>query len=110
MRFGYRHFVTQKLRQVVRAGRLLPVDGAEHAIYPALNVLPTRVRFGMEGYLKNVQADISAAAAFEHFPLLQVQKWLPPGTAPLDTLFAVTVTDDTRYEVWEHPAERAPRA
>lgn len=66
-----------------------------------MNVLPTRVRFDTEDYLQHVQADISAAVAFEHFPLSLVQKWLPPGTAPFDTLFAVTIKDDTRYEVWE---------
>lgn len=87
--------------QVIRAGRLLPVEGAEHATYPTINVLPTRVRFDTEGYLQRVQADISAAVAFEHIPLSHVQKWLPPGTAPFDTLFAVTVKDDTHYEVWD---------
>ncbi|KAH0827172.1 hypothetical protein J3R83DRAFT_4863 [Lanmaoa asiatica] len=86
---------------VIRAGRLLPVEGAEHSTSPTINVLPTRVRFDTEGYLQRVQADISAAVAFEHFPLSHVQKWLPPGVAPFDTLFAVTVKDDTRYEVWD---------
>ncbi|KAG8217719.1 hypothetical protein J3R82DRAFT_5877 [Butyriboletus roseoflavus] len=86
---------------VIRAGRLLPVDDAEHATYPTINVLPTRVRFDTEGYLQRVQADISAAVAFEHISLSHVQKWLPPGTAPFDTLFAVTVKDDTHYEVWD---------
>jgi len=66
-----------------------------------MSVLPTRVRLDTEGYLQRVQADISAAVAFEHFPLSHVQKWLPPGTAPFDTLFAVTVKDDTQYEVWD---------
>lgn len=88
-------------RQVIRAGRLLPVENVEHATYPTINVLPTRVRFDTERYLQRVQADISAAVAFEHFPLSHVQKWLSPGTAPFDTLFAVTVKDDTQYEVWD---------
>lgn len=94
------HFLTQK-RQVIRAGRLLPVENVERATYPTINVLPTRVRFDTEGYLQRVQADTSAAVAFEHFPLSHVQKWLPPGTAPFDTLFAVTVKDDIQYEVWD---------
>lgn len=88
-------------RQVIRAGRLLPVEGAEHAICPTINALPTRVRLDTGGYLQRVQADISAAAAFEHFPLSHVQKWLPPGTAPFDTSFAVTIRDGTQYEAWD---------
>ncbi|KAG9318679.1 hypothetical protein JVU11DRAFT_774 [Chiua virens] len=86
---------------VIRAGRLLPVEGAENAICPTMNVLPTRVHLGTEDYLQRVQADISAGVAFEHFPLSHVLKWLPPGTAPFDTLFAVTIKDDTQYEIWD---------
>lgn len=92
--------MTQK-RQVIRAGRLLPVEGVEYATYPTINALPTRVRFGTGDHLQRLQADISAAVAFEHFPLSHVQKWLPPGIAPFDTIFAVTVKDYTQYEVWD---------
>lgn len=86
---------------MIRAGRLLPVEGAEHAIYPTINALPTRVRLDTGDHLKRIQADISATVPFEHFPLSHVQRWLPPGTAPFDTLFVVTVKDDTQYEAWD---------
>ncbi|KAF9227677.1 hypothetical protein BS17DRAFT_726077 [Gyrodon lividus] len=86
---------------VIRSGRLLPVDGIEHAIYPTLTVLPTRVRLNTGGYLLRSQADISAAVEFEHFPLSQVQKWLQPGGTLVDTLFAVTVKNDAQFDLWD---------
>ncbi|KAF8844469.1 AMP-binding-domain-containing protein [Paxillus ammoniavirescens] len=86
---------------VIRSGRLLPVEGIERAIYPTLTVLPTRVCLNTRGYLLRTQADISAAVQFEQFSLSQVQNWLRRDGALLDTLFAVTVNDDTVFDLWD---------
>lgn len=85
---------------VIRSGRLLPVDGIESAPYPTLTVLPTRIRLSSENCLRRIQEDISAAVAFEHVPLSKVQNWIRPGYSLIDTLFAVTVKDETNFKAW----------
>ncbi|KAF9246318.1 hypothetical protein BU15DRAFT_39806 [Melanogaster broomeanus] len=96
----YVHHNNDVVFGVIRSGRLPPVEGIEHAVYPMLTVLPTRVCLDTEGYLLRTQEDISAAVEFEHLPLSKVQNWLQPGGALFDTLFAVTVKDDTQYDIW----------
>ncbi|KIJ69297.1 nonribosomal peptide synthetase [Hydnomerulius pinastri MD-312] len=86
---------------VIRSGRLLPVDGVETALYPTLSVLPTRALLSSDDCLKRTQDDISEAVAYEHYALSQVNKWIRPGHRMFDTLFAMTVKDDTQYDLWE---------
>ncbi|KAI6132186.1 hypothetical protein EDD16DRAFT_1468633 [Pisolithus croceorrhizus] len=85
---------------VIRSGRLIPIDGIEIAPYPMLTVLPVRIRLSLEDCLHRIQEDISAAVAFEHLPLSQVQSWIRPGYPLIDTLFAVTMKDETIFEAW----------
>lgn len=72
-------------------------------------MLPARVRLDLEGCLQHIQEDISAAVSFEHLPLSRVQNWIRPGKALFDTLFAVTVEDETEYNVWEILQSEIPR-
>lgn len=85
---------------VIRSGRLIPIDGIETAPYPMITVLPVRIRLSSEDCLRRIQEDISAAIAFEHLPLSKVQSWIRPGYPIIDTLFAVTMKDETNFEAW----------
>ncbi|KAI6045753.1 hypothetical protein EDC04DRAFT_3104410 [Pisolithus marmoratus] len=84
----------------IRSGRLLPVDGIGTVPYPMLTVLPVRIRLSLEDCLRRIQEDISATVAFEHLSLSKIQSWIRPGYQLVDTLFAVTVKDETSFEAW----------
>ncbi|KAG6333194.1 hypothetical protein ID866_5898 [Astraeus odoratus] len=86
---------------VIRSGRLIPVDGAHHAPYPMLTVLPFRVNLSLEGCLRRIQDDVSAAVSFEHLPLSRVQNWIQPGQTLFEALFSVTMKEETDCEAWD---------
>ncbi|KAH7913722.1 hypothetical protein BJ138DRAFT_561170 [Hygrophoropsis aurantiaca] len=95
---------------VIRSGRLLPVDGVDGALCPTLSVLPARVDFAKPGgVLQNIQSDISSSVQFESISLGKVQSWINPGDTLFDTLFSVSVKDETHYDAWEVLKSELPR-
>ncbi|KAH7922105.1 hypothetical protein BV22DRAFT_1037866 [Leucogyrophana mollusca] len=95
---------------VIRSGRLLSVDGIDGALCPTLSVLPARVDFNKSGeVLQNIQRDISASVQFESVSLGKVQSWVNPGDSLFDTLFSVSVKDETQFEAWNVLRSELPR-
>lgn len=99
------------IQQVIRSGRLLPVDNVETAMCPMISVLPMRVNFLSPGdVLQIVQSTISSVVELEHVPLGKVQSWVRPGKPLFETLFSVSMKDTTQSAIWDVVESEPPQA
>lgn len=95
--------------QVIRSGRLLPVEGIEDAPYPLLSVTPTRVNFAQsENILQDIQHNISTSVDYEHVPLGRVAQWVRGGKMLFETLFSISYKDNASSSMWSHVASQNP--
>lgn len=101
--------MTDRAAQVIRSGRLIPVDGVGDALLPLLSLVPMRVNFNSPNCLSKVQEDIIAAIPFENLPLAQVQKWVRPCAGLFDSIFSVTPKDKTEYELFDVVRSELPQ-
>ncbi|KAG1756694.1 uncharacterized protein EDB91DRAFT_31035 [Suillus paluster] len=95
--------------QIIRSGRLAPVESMDDALIPLLSLVPMRVNLNNPDCLRKVQDDIIAAIPFENVSLGQVQKWVRPGAALFDILFSVTHKDKIAYELFDVVRSELPQ-
>lgn len=78
----------------------MPVDHIDGAMYPTLSVLPMRVECKHPD-LGKIQNDISSAIKFEQLSLGQIQQWVRDGGLLFETLFSISVNNESTSSLWD---------
>jgi amino acid adenylation domain-containing protein len=79
---------------IIVSGRSIRLDGVENVVGPLFNTLPFHARLAAEdlttwaSLIRQCHDFNTAALAFQHVPLRDIQKWCSGGKALFDTLFS----------------------